>query len=384
MTVLGLLVALLGTAGDPCEGLALGDGVVTTARRLAVSAPVPPADVACAGAIGRALKERGAVRSVTVVVRLPEALRAGGRGEQIGSAYAAALAAGGVPEARITTLVPAAREGEEDSVAITFTEKRGRHPVARIDEAAGDVKAGADEASLRPASKGETLLPRAWVTTGADSRAWLALADGSRVKLLADTALRLAELKLSDDLKRQVKLEVTRGEVEAEVKAGGEGASFQIDTGTGVAGVRGTAFRLGKDADGTRLETTRGVVELTHEGRTVTVKAGFGARAAPGQPPSEPLALLAAPVIEGPLRGRLFSDATFRWSSVAGASSYRVDLARDAEFTYELRRLEAPAAELPAAALKDLPPGRWFWRVSGLGGGFGGQTSKVYAFEWAP
>ncbi len=145
--------------------------------------------------------------------------------------------------------------------------------------------------------------------------------------------------------------------------------------------MRGTNFRLGGDDESMRLETLDGEVALTAEGQTVAVKAGFASTAKKGQPPAPPTAMLDPPKVEGPLQGVL-GGQTLRWSSVSGASAYQVEFARDAEFTYEVTAVRADDPALPAEALP-LGSGKWYWRASGLDSdGFGGRTSKVYAFTW--
>lgn len=369
-------------AADPCEGINLKQGVVNTARALAVAEQLPQTDLACAQAVGAALKERGGVRAVTVAVRLPDALRVGKLGQTVGNAYAAALAKGGVPEARISTVVPAASHGERNSVAITFTERRAKRPVGRIDAAEGEVTAGRNKAALKPVRAGDPLKAQTLVQTAASSTSWVALADGSRIKLLPETLLKLGRMYLNDDLKRVVKLDLMGGRIEADVKAGGEGANFEITSGAAVAGVRGTYFRMAGGEDGTRIETTEGLVALTSEGKTVEVKAGFGVKVEPGKPPSAPIALLAAPKVSGPFKGAASKKTLLKWAKVTGAKGYRVEVARDAEFVYDARALDTRKVRLRVRNLK-LPAGKWYWRIRAVDGdGFGGRSSKVYAFEW--
>ncbi len=213
-------------APDPCDGIVLADGKVTTARRLGVRAPLKKADVECATAVGKALRERGGVRSITLAVRLPDALRVGDGAQKVGAAYTQALVAGGIPEARISVVVPAASHGEQDSIEMAFTERRGKRPVARVQSAEGDVQAGRGKGKLKPIKEGEDIPPRSLVKTGANSRAWLQLADGSRIKLLPSTSIKLGRMQLNAGLKREVKIDLQAGKVETDVRSGGEGSSF--------------------------------------------------------------------------------------------------------------------------------------------------------------
>lgn len=366
-------------AADPCEGIKMTDGTVATARRLLAQSTLAPADEGCVRAVGAALAGRGGVRSVTVAVRVSDAQRADGTGSKIGARYASLLAEAGVPEARISTVVPAAAHGEEGSVKVTFTERRAARPVARVDAVDGGVRAGPAEVDLQPVARGATLKADTYVATDATGGAWLELADGSRLRLGPNALLFIGKLHLNDDLERVVKLELKRGTVDADVRSGGQGSVFDVGTRSGVAGVRGTLFRLATDEGGTRVETLEGQVDLVEGEKAVPVPAGQGLLARPGTPLGAPVVLLGAPQVEGPLKGALAPGTSLRWRPVAGAASYRVELARDAEFSYGVQALPAPPAGLAVPAT--LAAGKWFWRVAPVDGdGFVGRPSKVYAF----
>ena len=60
------------------------------------------------------------------------------------------------------------------------------------------------------------------------------------------------------------------------------------------------------------------------------------------------------------------SDLLFTWAPVPGASAYRVELSRDADFVLGYAATSATAAWAPGAALSG---GTWYWRVVALGGG---------------
>jgi hypothetical protein len=366
-------------APDPCEGLLLQDGEVRSARRLLARDDLPPPDQACVQAIGAALAGQGGVRSVTVSVRLADAQRAAGLGPKVGAAYTKLLVAGGVPEARISAVVPAAAHGQEGQVSIAYVERRGDRPVARLDAVDGAVRSGAAENAQQPARRGDQLNPETWVSTGAGASTWLELADGSRLRLGPNGLLFIGRLYLNEQLRRVVKLELKRGQVEADVKAGGQGSAFEISTKSTVAGVRGTRFRLTADEKGSRLETLQGLVTLTGTAGDVSVPAGQGAQVG-GDQAAAAATLLDAPQVEAPLTGPITAGAPLKFSAISGALKYRVELARDAEFTYDLRGLDfaAPGSPLPP----NLPAGRWFWRVAAVDtAGLQGKPSRVHAFE---
>ncbi len=329
---------------------------------------------------------------MTVSVKLADAQRAAGLGPKIAKVYSDALVAAGVRESRISAVSPPARHGEEGVVTVTYTQKRSKRPVAVVEGTSGTVSAGPTKKKLEPTQRGAVYPPNTWLRTEAGSTAVVGFADGSRVRLAERTLLKVGPIHLSDELKRVVQLELVEGKMEAAVRSGGEGSVFDVATRTGVAGVRGTEFRVAV-GDDTKVETLAGVVELraapksegapAGDGEVVVVEAGQGASFDASGKPQAARGLLPAPKVEGPFEGELAAKDALSWVALEGASSYQVELARDAEFAYDLR--VQTAGEPTLAPATGLPAAKWYWRVSGVDdGGFVGQPSKVYAFTVKP
>ncbi len=373
-----LLSLPLAALAEPCGGLALRGGQVVPATPLPARETTPDA-LACAKAIGAALKAQGGVRAVTVAVRLPDAQRIDGGGVSVGAAYEKALAAGGIPAARISTILPATPDAAA-SVLISFTVRRSKRPVAVIESASGTMRVGRTEASLAPAIVGQKLPVGMVVATGAGSAAWLALADGSRVRMTAETTLRLGRLKLGENLQRIVQLELITGDVEADVAPKATASTFRIRSSIGAAGVRGTHFRVAVvPKQYMRVETLVGLVDLSTDGGGVEVPGGHGSIATPDGPPTAARPLLPAPAVDGPLKGEVGTSERLRWEPVLRAAAYRVELALDAEFSLRLRTQATTESSIPQPA--DLGAGKWFWRVMAVDADhFVGLPSKVYAF----
>ncbi len=369
-----LLAASVAGAADPCGGLTVQDGAVTIGRALATGAAVTPDDLACFDQIGKRLVDRGGVRSVTVLARVPDAERAAGKGQMLAASAGARLTDAGIPSARITMVQPPLGPGQSRGVTVTFTEARAARPIGMVVGVTGAVQTG-DGAAL---SAGDRLAPGNAVRTGPGASAVLGLADGSRVRVEAGTTLVLERLTLDADRQRRVELRVDAGEVTALVER--PGGSFQIATPAGTAGVRGTVFRFAQaEAAPVRLETLEGTVNLAG-GSAVDVTAGHGSRVAAGAAPEDPRALPAPPVVVSPREGPMGKALT--WDRVRGAPGWRVEVARDAEFTLDVRRADG---ERGTTCSPELPDGRWFWRVAAVDGdGFTGDWSRVYAFEVPP
>lgn len=388
-----LLLPTEASAAAPCGGVRFSKGTVATVRALPVAATFDPSTVACVRAIGQGLKARPALRTVTIAVRLPDSRRIEGGGRKIADAYTKALVAEGIRKSRISAVVPAAASGEEGSVSIAFTEKRASQPVALVEGTGGPVKAGASLDGLKPVAAGAMLPGFTWIKTGSGGRVALGLADGSRLRLAPNSLLLVGNLHLNKELRRVVELELKKGDIEAAVAPGGSGSKFEVRTKAGVAGVRGTAFRVVFDDDEKkgkgddkkaqmRVDTFEGAVDLKNEknpDKTVRIDAGQSAAAKGDGKVTEPRELLKAAKITEPLHGTWKRDKPLVWTKVRGASKYKVRFARDAEFTFDVRdfHVEYPSIEVP----KKLSDAKWFWRVVPVDGdGFEGVPSKIYAF----
>ncbi|MFP2913226.1 hypothetical protein ACLESD_51125, partial [Pyxidicoccus sp. 3LFB2] len=70
------------------------------------------------------------------------------------------------------------------------------------------------------------------------------------------------------------------------------------------------------------------------------------------------------------------------WWTVPGARTYRVELARTADFAAGVQTYVSPATELDVPGARD---GKWFWRVLAVDAdGFLGFPSKIFAFDVRP
>jgi hypothetical protein len=93
------------------------------------------------------------------------------------------------------------------------------------------------------------------------------------------------------------------------------------------------------------------------------IRAGFGTLVESGSPPVPPIKLLPAPELE-PLPEKIEQSGwPIRWQPLAGADSYRIEIASNPDFTTFLwdRTVEAPRAALPG-----IPDGTYYARVQGI------------------
>ena len=381
---------------EPCGGISFANGAVATGSPLPTTDTFDEVTTACLAAIAEGLNNRPSLRTVTIAARLPDAERLEGAGSRIATAYSRALVEGGIPTSRVSAVAPAAGPTESGSISIAFTEKRATQPVALAESVGGMVQAGASLDALQTVTSGAMLPGLTFVLTGPDGSVALGLADGSRLRLPANSVLLVGNLHLNEELRRVVELRLVRGEIEARVAPGGPGSQFDVQTRTGVAGVRGTSFRVlvdddvasdvGEAPEQMRVETIEGSVELVPQGQPekgVTIGAGQALMLNEGGEPGEPTELLSAPSVKAPLFGDVDAKVELTWSKVLEAKSYKLLIARDAEFTLDVRELSA--AKPKRRVGNELEEGKWFWRVAGVdAAGYAGLPSKIYAFTLTP
>ncbi|WP_287030628.1 FecR family protein [Pseudomonas sp. UBA6310] len=125
---------------------------------------------------------------------------------------------------------------------------------------------------LRPVQAWQNL--RADEVSAAGEVRELNLADGSRVLLDADSALKV---RVDGPLRR---VELLRGG--AWFKVAHDGRPFQVDTGDSVTRVLGTAFEVRRQASGTAVTVEEGRVEVAAAGETRVLGANQRVRLADG------------------------------------------------------------------------------------------------------
>jgi hypothetical protein len=213
-----------------------------------------------------------------------------------------------------------------------------------------------------PVRKGQEVPLGMSLRTSPNGYVTVQLADGSVLKVQADTEARL------DTSKQYVEAgffssiwSVLKGRVESLVThmTGGE-PRFQIKTPQATLGVRGTEFRVAHENGRTLGETLTGAVAVQAGARTELVSAGQGTVSDSGKGVAPPTALPPAPEV-GAL-SKLHERVLVKLSlpPVAGASHYRVQVAEDADF--QLVRGETVSTQ-PLLKLNDLADGNYYLRA---------------------
>lgn len=217
--------------------------------------------------------------------------------------------------------------------------------------------------------------------TGADAFLAIELADGSLLTLPSRSRMKVSSLHrivLTGDVVKRFELIDGRTETEVQ-KAKSPGDRFEIQTPVSVAAVRGTKFRVtfGDDASIAGASVLEGAVSVAAGNRSVEVPQGKGLVASAAGP-GEPVALLPKPLLENPDKLQDEELVTFAVQPVAGARSYRLQLAADAGFIETFAEAENPGTKL---AFSGIPNGSFFARVTAISPEEIEGFPSTYSFE---
>ena len=181
----------------------------------------------------------------------------------------------------------------------------------------------------------------------------LELADRSRVVVPSSSALQVLVAN-----GRVTRLELLSGRVEAHVEKQ-NGREFEIRNRTSGLGVRGTHFRA-RDEDGvTAAEVIEGAVAVSSNGQPALVLAAASGTRLDGAD-----ALKAQPLLPPPQRAPDTSGAEVAAVPIAGARSYRLQLARDERFLQIVH--EARSAQGRFTLPNELDAGFYHLRLTAL------------------
>lgn len=238
-----------------------------------------------------------------------------------------------------------------------------RIPLKRVPVSVGSTLAVFVNGDVRldgqPLQVGMAVPEGSRVAAGARSSATLQLSDGSRVIVAAQTVVEIKRARVfRKSLLTDTIINLINGETDSRVAPRGNGVGrYEMNTPTMVTGVRGTRFSVTSGQQDSRSSVMEGVVRIraSRSASTVAVPAGHGLLVSQTGGVEEPLALLRAPVLSPMPEPIVGGSTSVRWAPIAGATRYRVIVARDDNHT---EWLSVRQVTEPSAALTDLPEGR--------------------------
>jgi hypothetical protein len=139
---------------------------------------------------------------------------------------------------------------------------------ARLSYLEGEVSLTRDKTRL-PAELNMALLPGDTVETGKDAQADVVLDDSSTIQLDPESRLGITELaKDSASGRREVKTNLMSGELKAKIAKLAAKSTFEIESPTAVAAVRGTEFIVAyKEGQPTQVSVLTGKVGVRQPGK---------------------------------------------------------------------------------------------------------------------
>ena len=180
-------------------------------------------------------------------------------------------------------------------------------------------------------------------------------------------------------------LELVRGDAQIKLSDLRGSKPFEVSMPAGSASLRkGGRAGVGVDEAKTSLVAVyAGAAEVAAQGKQVAVASGFGTRVLEGKSPEPPTPLPVAPAWDAGVASAAFAMPSsparlqLAWKPVAGAVSYRAQVARDSQFRDRVsdQKLDATA---PLSTEAELQPGLYFGRVIALDAkGLAGSPSPL-------
>jgi hypothetical protein len=253
---------------------------------------------------------------------------------------------------------------------------------ARVEAFSGQVILRTGTQS-RLASVGERLDEGTEIECGRNSFITLRLADDSALAIPSQSTLRITRLRkviLTGALERQIDLRA--GRMRAKVTPmTNPGSNFRVVTPVAVSAVRGTEFRAVYDGDTafSAAEVDEGKVAFDGSPGSAQLElpGGFGAADVKGQSTGA-VKLLAPPSLLQPDKVQSEADLRFAVSPIAGATQYRMQIARDAGF---LESIGESVSKQPEFSLPGVASDSYFLRISGYDAYGLEGLSRAYTFE---
>lgn len=239
------------------------------------------------------------------------------------------------------------------SVAAVLKEKRGT-----VQKRPPDLLRWDDAALL------QELIEKDRVRTLSRSYGSIQFVDGSSLRM-DENALIVIESSKKDVVKNTSAADilVLEGDVSALIRSLSSGTPLRVSSPGVRTDARSRHFMAGRDPDRTaRFSNFDGELDVSAAGRTVKLAVNEGTRVKSGAAPENPRKLPDPPVPVEPRPGRsLFTDSIdFSWRPIAGAESFRVEIAADPAFREVVKTLVSAGN---GARWSDPENGTYFWRV---------------------
>jgi hypothetical protein len=253
---------------------------------------------------------------------------------------------------------------------------------ALVDRVARRVDAKPDPQPWATAHEGDLLKENDGVRTFEQSSADLKFDDGSHLTMTENSLLFLKEMKPAQRGPVSETIEIIDGQVDvaSHPKKKATSELHVVIGGTSIShnasGDRPVATRSRKASDAkAQVMVYGGSSVVSSAGKNVAVAAGMGTQVEQGKAPEPPQKLLPAPALVEPAAEATLQSG-FRWTSVPDATSYTIEIYRDADATQLVER--ATGIRETSWRTSALPYGDFYWRATAVNAaGLDGFPAKL-------
>jgi len=234
-----------------------------------------------------------------------------------------------------------------------------------VEASSGQVRWRAADQDWQLVSRGMCLHAGSIVETLEDGRVLFRLADGSTLTLSEHSQVIFDVLgSYAGGLMVDTRLRMQNGQADVHANpARRSNRRLEIFTPSAQAVVRGTQFRLGVENGRTRQETLSGQVLIKAEGKQVLVPVGRGTVTVSGEPPIDPVALLAKPDVSALPHRFETLPLRFTFPVLSGVRSWHAEVVAGPA---RGRIMVNKNVDGPAFSVADLPNGDYVLRLRGI------------------
>jgi hypothetical protein len=259
---------------------------------------------------------------------------------------------------------------------------------ALVDRVAQRVDAKPDPEPWTTAHQGDLLKENDGVRTYEKSSADLKFDDGSHLTMTENSLLFLKEMRAAQRGPTSETIEIIDGQADLSIHPR-KNATARLNVVIGAtsikhnaSGGRPVATRSRKASDArAQVMVYGGSSVVSSAGKNVDVAAGMGTQVEQGKPPEPPQKLLVAPAMIEPAAETMFHSG-FVWQSVPGATTYTIEVFRDAGATQLVER--ATGLRETSWRPSSLPYGDFYWRSTAVSGtGLDGFPARLVHFRAA-
>lgn len=240
-----------------------------------------------------------------------------------------------------------------------------------------------------PAGVGESLCVGDGVRTLNNSEAVIEFYDGSELRLSENSLIFIANISESIyDEETTSKINLERGTMNVEKKKLDPSEVFEVKTtktkvhASKEGELSFVDFRIKemREEDKTLVMSYEGDIDVEAMNEIVTLTSGEGSKIEKDEKPEQPIKLPPAPEITSPIPDENFnySNISFSWKGNEGHYSYRLEFAKDREFSNIIKVYnDYSDTELE----ETFPEGRYYFRLCAVDEeGFEGYWSKTVSF----